>query len=669
MSHTDLKLIKRPRIVLSGLLLVLVLATSAFGQEPFATYPLSPVGYSSIKIFDNQGKFAGRILSDKRYWTPIDKIPFFLQKALIAVEDSRFYEHSGIDYRGIARAMVKNVVKRRMAEGGSTITQQLIKNKFLSSEKTIDRKIKEAEMALEFEKTYSKKQILEMYFNEIYYGNGAWGITQAARIYFDKYPEELTDAECSMLAGVPKNPGRYNPLGKPAVVAQRKDVILKRMLDLEWIDAKQHKALRSTAVKVVPHNQAMYYIAHIRSKLVETYGAGIIDQGGLEVTTAMDLKLQLLAEKTLAAGVKKIAPDLQGALVSIDPINGDVLAAVGGVDYIKSPYNRAFTAKRQPGSSIKPLIYAAALDNGFTAATVMNDTPVAYNRGNGEVWKPLNYGGEQYGDLSIRKALANSNNVITVRLLDTIGVNNFVDYAAKFGLALRKPNDLSLALGTEDVTLSELVTAYAPLANNGSRPAVRTIIRIFDHNKQAWTETPPVVTAAISPATAFVTTDILKDVLTYGTAKSLKKLSQERPAAGKTGTTDDYKDAWFVGYTPQMVTGVWVGHDKPKSGGRGFTGGAIAAPIWGQYMRQAQSGKPVVDFQRPETVVSVLVDPTTGKLAAPACPTKKDEFFIAGTEPYEYCPKHGGGLLSPLPIPKQLPMSSAKVPMLDGALK
>jgi membrane carboxypeptidase/penicillin-binding protein len=236
-------------------------------------------------------------------------------------------------------------------------------------------------------------------------------------------------------------------------------------------------------------------------------------------------------------------------------------------------------------------------------------------------------------------------------------VNNFVDYAARFGLSLRKPNDLSLALGTEEVTLSELVSAYTPFANNGSRSEARTILKIYDYSKQAWTDTQPAVTTAVSPATAFVTTDILRDVLTYGTAKSQKKLSQERPTAGKTGTTDDYKDAWFVGYTPQLVTGVWVGHDKPRSGGRGFTGGAVAAPIWGQYMRSAQAGRPAVDFQRPDTVVTVAIDPATGKLAAPDCPFKRDEVFISGTEPSEYCPKHGGELLPPLP--RQLPMSSS----------
>ena len=628
--------------VISGCFLVLGFVSSALAQESFATYPPQPSGYTSIQVFDNQRHFVGRILPDKRYWTSIDHIPSFLLKAVVAVEDSRFYEHGGIDIRGIARALVKDVVKRKMVEGGSTITQQLMKNKYLSGEKSIDRKLKEAQMAMDFEKKYSKQQILEMYLNEIYYGNGAWGIAQASRIYFDKKPEELSDAECSLLAGVPKNPGRYNPLGKPNLVAGRRDVVLKRMLELGKISRRQYKSLRTHPVKVVQHNQAPYYLAHIRSKLIEQYGGGIIEQGGLEVTTAMDLNLQKLAEKALHDGVKRISPDLQGALLCLDPATGNVLAAVGGVDYARSPYNRAFSAKRQPGSAIKPLIYAAALENGFTAASVLNDAPVAYNRGNGEVWKPLNYGREHYGNLTLRKALAYSNNVITVKLLDKVGVPNFVDFAGKFGLTLRKPNDLSLALGSEEVTLSELVTAYAPLANNGLRLEARTIIRIYDHNRKAWTESSPVVTPSVAPATAFVTTQMMKDVMIYGTAKSLKKFSHERPSAGKTGTTDDYRDAWFVGFTPQMVTGVWVGYDKPRPGGKGFTGGGVAVPIWERFMRPALAGKPVVDFQKPDTVVSVSIDPTTGKLAVPECPSKRDEFFISGTEPSEYCPKHGG---------------------------
>jgi 1A family penicillin-binding protein len=655
-----------PNIITFLLILGLGFVSSASAQDSLATYPPLPYGYSSIKVFDNQSRFVGRIVPEKRYWTPIDRIPLFLQNAVVAVEDARFYEHGGIDVRGIARALVKDVVKGRLAEGGSTITQQLIKNRYLTGVKTIERKLDEARMAMDFEKKYTKKQILEMYLNEIYYGNGAWGIAQAARLYFDKNPEELTDAECSLLAGVPKNPARYNPLGQSAKVTGRRDVVLRRMEDLKMISSGQRQQLRANPPKIIPAGQAPYYMAHIKGKLVERYGPQIIEQGGLDVISAMDLNLQKLAEKTLAEGVRKISPQLQGALISLDPVNGDVLAAVGGVDAAKSPYNRAFAARRQPGSSIKPLIYAAALEKGVTASSNWDDAPVSYNRGNGEIWKPLNYGKEQFGELTLREALAYSNNVITIKLLESIGVPYFVDYARKMGLPLRAQNDLSLALGTEEVTLSELVQSYAPLANGGLRTEPRTIIRIYDRNRHVWTETPPATVAVISPEAAFVTTSMLEDVMVYGTAKSLKRFSTERPVAGKTGTTDDYRDAWFVGYTPQMVTGIWVGYDRPKPGGKGFTGGAIAAPVWERFMRQALAGKPAVDFAKPETVVVATIDPATGYLATIDCPEQAEEFYVAGTAPTEYCPEHGGGLLDPLPETTTVPESKGNQSEEDG---
>ena len=626
----------RNYLVITLILLTFTPLNLAHALEAFATYPALPNGYSSIKVFDNRGNFAGRILPEQRYWVPIERIPQFLQKAVVAVEDSRFYEHGGIDIRGIARAIVKDVVKRRLAEGGSTITQQLIKNKFLTAEKSIDRKVKEGMLALEFENKYSKKQILEMYFNEIYYGNGAWGVAQAARLYFDKNPEELTDAECSLLAGVQKNPGRYNPLAKSVDVGMRRDVVLKRMVDLGMIDTGRQSELRNKPPVITPPSKAPYYLAHIRATLIERLGSATVDQGGLEVTTAMDLKLQILAEKTLKDGVRKISPQLQGALVSLDPRNGDLLAVVGGVDIAKPVFNRAFLAKRQPGSSIKPLIYATALEQGITAASIWNDTPAIYDRGNGERWTPKNYDGKSHGELSQREALASSNNVVAVKLLEQIGLNPFADQALKMGLSLRG-RDLSLALGTDEVTPVELVTAYAPFANGGSRPEPRSIIRIYDTNRRVWTDNPPILTPALSPASAYITTQMLKDVLITGTARNLKKFAMEHPAAGKTGTTDDYRDAWFVGYTPQMVTGVWVGNDKPKPGGKGFTGGAAAAPIWGAFMRQAVSGKPEIDFVRPDNVLSVSIGSTGDCLAPEGWPERHDEYFISGSEPQRYC--------------------------------
>lgn len=642
LCHLSPLLKKTAYSIVSGIVLLLFLILPARAQENATAYPPLPSGYTSIKVFDNQRRFVGRILPEKRYTTSIDRIPVFLQNAVVAVEDARFYEHGGIDIRGIARALVKDVVKRKLAEGGSTITQQLIKNRYLSGEKTIERKFDEARMAIEFEQKYSKKQILEMYFNEIYYGNGAWGIAQAARLYFDKNPEELSDAECAQLAGVQKNPARYNPLGKPADITGRRDVVLKRMMELNMITPRQRQELRAKPASVVKPGQAPQYLAHIRNKLIERYGAEIIEQGGLEVTASLDLNLQKQAEQTLRDGVKRISPELQGALVCLDPATGDVLAAVGSADGISTAFNRAFLARRQPGSAIKPMIYAAALEKGFTAGSMLDDTPAVYSRGNNETWKPLNYGREQYGTLSLRRALAYSNNVIAVKLLDAIGVPYFVDFTGKMGLPLRAENGLSLALGTSEVTLNDLVAAYTPLATGGARSEARVIIRIYDRNRRTWLENPPVITPVLSPATAFVTTQMLKDVMTYGTAKSLKKFSLAHPSAGKTGTTDDYRDAWFVGYTPQIVTGVWVGYDKPRPGGKGFTGGGIAAPIWERFMRKAVALKPAGDFTRPETVISVAIDPATGCPATAASPESRDEFYVAGTEPMEYCSEHGG---------------------------
>jgi len=635
-------------------LILLTTALPAKAGENIAAYPLLPSGYTSIRVFDREGRFVGRILPEGRYWTPIERIPPFLQNALVAVEDARFYEHGGIDVRGIARALVKDVVKGKLVEGGSTITQQLIKNKYLSGEKTIDRKLKEGIMAVEFEQKYSKKQILEMYFNEIYYGNGAWGIAQAARLYFDKNPEELSEAECALLAGVPKNPGRYNPRGDSARVMGRRDVVLQRMVAVKMITAKRKQELRAQRVTFTQPNQAPYYLAHIKSRLIEKYGREISEQGGLEIAAALDLKLQKLAEQTLRDGVKRVSPQLQGALLSLDTATGDLLAAVGGADYAQSDFNRAFYARRQPGSAIKPLIYAAALEKGITAGSIRDDAPVTYSNGSSGSWTPQNYGREMYGALSLRQALAYSNNIVAVKLLEEVGVPDFTALAGKLGLPLRTRNDLSLALGTEEVSLHELVQAYSPLANGGLRSEARSIIRIFDRRSNTVTENQPLLTPAISPAVAFVATSMLKDVMTYGTAKSLRKFSQERPSAGKTGTTDDYRDAWFIGYTPQVVTGIWVGHDKPKPAGKGFTGGAVAAPIWERFMRPALAARPAADFPQPESVLSVTIDPVSGYPANSDCPDKREEFFIAGTVPSTSCPLHGGPPLQPLPLPEPI---------------
>lgn len=660
---SPLLLVKRLSLVCLGILLYSVfLASTAFAQEKFAKYPTLPVGYSSIKVFDHKSRFVGRLPAESRYWVPLDRIPVFLQKALVAIEDVRFYQHGGIDIRGIARALVKDVVKGKMAEGGSTITQQLIKNKYLTGEKTLDRKLTEARLAMEFERRYSKKQILEMYFNEIYFGNGAWGIAQAARLYFDKTPEQLNESECALLAGVPKAPARYNPYGKNVAVSARRNLVLSRMAELGLITEKQKRTLAAQSIVTAKRSEAPYYLAHIRNKLIDLYGSKVIEHGGLDVISAMDLPMQKLAEQTVREGVKDISPELEGALLCLDPATGDVLAAVGGVDFKQSSYNRAFFARRQPGSAIKPLIYAAALEKDFTASSFMSDSPVSYSRGEKGTWQPQNYGKQHYGEITLRQALAYSNNIITVKLLEAIGVPYFTEFAGKLGLSLHSANGLSLALGTDDVTLHDLVSAYAPFANGGLQPKSRTIIRVYDRNRRTWAENPAAVTPVLAPEVAYVTTQMLKDVMLYGTAKSLEKFSREHHAAGKTGTTDDYRDAWFVGYTPRLVTGVWVGYDKPKPGGKGFTGGAVSAPIWGRFMRAVLAADHTADFSKPDSVVTVAIDPTTGNLATPDCPTQRDEVYLEGTEPIEYCREHGdvAPAMSEAPVPSDADRSDTQ---------
>ena len=623
-----------------------------------ATFPPLPQGQMSIIVNDSQGRFVGRILPQNRYWVTLDRIPAFLQQALLAVEDARFYEHGGIDLRGIARAFLKDVTKGRMAEGGSTITQQLVKNQLQDSAPTLDRKLREARMAMDYEKKYTKQQILDMYFNDIYFGNGANGIAQAARLYFDKTPDQLTPGECLLLAGVPKNPGRYNPFGTPADVGGRRDVVLKRMVELKLITPEQSQSLRAHPAAAQGPGQAPAYLARIRDELIQTYGPERIEEGGLEVTAALDLELQRQAERAVADGVRRIAPDLQGALVCMDAATGDVLAAVGGVGPAANAVNRAFYARRQPGSAIKPLIYAAALEQGITAASLWNDTPVAYSGAEGRTWKPQNYGLERFGDLTLRQALAHSSNVVTVKLLDQVGVPRLVDFAARLGLSLRAEDGLSLALGTDEVTLDDLVQAYTPFAAAGDRIRARTILRIHDSRAGAWTDLGSVRSPAVDPGAAYVATQMLKDVLSYGTAKNLRRFAQTRPMAGKTGTTENSVDAWFVGFTPQLVTGVWVGWDQPKSGGRGFTGGLAAAPIWERFMARALAGRPPVDFPRPDSVVTAVIDPRTGLLAKDGAVDSQVEFFLKGTEPGAQGP-------APEPPPAQLsPEPGEPVPAL-----
>ncbi len=641
------------KYLLNGIffLFFILVITCAYADEP--SYPADVVWtrpgahFSSVKIYDARERLLTRLLPDHKEMVKIDQIPIDLQNALVAVEDHRFYSHHGVDVLGVGRALVKNIIKGRVVEGGSTITQQLVKNMLLSNEKTMSRKFKEGMLALEFEQKYSKKQILEMYFNYVYFGNGAWGVQQAARLYFDKNVSDLSLAECAVLSGIPKSPNNFNPFAGKVRSKERRNLVLSKMVEHGFLDKKRASGALKSPLSVANQPGKSYFSEYIRQKLIDRFGEGVIRTGGYKIYTTLDLDLQRSAEQALADGLKRVegkssqAAGLQGAFLAIDPRNGHIKAVVGGRDFHTSPYNRAFYARRQPGSSFKPFIYAAALEKGFPVSSIWSDESLSYDIGNGKVWKPSNYDNKYFGHQSLRDAMAYSNNLVTIRLLEAIGIASVQDVAGRLGVKSQLEYNLSLALGTSETSLQELVYAYAAFADHGRMSAPLSILKIADRGGNVVFEGAPSISQGISPEAAYLITDMLKGAVDYGTAKNVRVYGFKGICAGKTGTTDDCTDAWFIGYTPEIAAGLWVGYDQPRSMGRTLTGGAVCAPIWAEFMCKAKRYISLTPFIMPETLIMQKIDPATGLLAAEACPQKKMELFIPGTEPTTYCTEHG----------------------------
>ena len=632
-------------------------------------------------VYDRNEKLVHEFFKENRSIVPLREIPRPLVQAILAIEDRRFYSHWGIDPIRLARALVTDIITHSPQQGGSTITQQLARNLFLTHEKTMTRKLKEIVLAIRIEQTYTKDEILEMYFNQIYFGEGAYGVDAAAKVYFGKRVQELTLPECALLAGLPRNPRDYSPRRDPDRAIRRRNLVLSQMLAAKFINRGAYEQASEAPLGVTKTRynaqEAPYYMEMVRQYLDERYGSNQLYEGGLKVHIAMDIDIQHAAEDALerrltaleqrnqnkktravlakAGGApardKNQTEYLQGAIVSIEPSSGQILALVGGRDFNDSNFNRAVQAARQPGSAFKPFIYTAAIDNGFSPTDIILDTPVSFRAGNGQDWSPQNYDKKFRGPVTLRSALANSVNVPAAKLLQKLGTTVVTSYARRMGIKSRLSPDLSLALGTSEVNLLELVSSYGVFANQGVRVPPVYILKVEDKNGKVLEENRPTAEEVLSPETALTMTSMMESVLENGTAASARALGFTLPAAGKTGTTDDYSDAWFVGYVPGVVTGVWVGFDRKQKIGPGMTGAAAALPVWVDVMLAATKNRPPQDFPVPSGVVSRLICTETGLLANPACPSTEIELFREGSEPTGYCNVHTGTAKPPTETP------------------
>ena len=604
-----------------------------------------------------------RIWEERRLVT-LEEVPPLLIRAVLAIEDERFYHHWGIDPISVLRAFMANMRSGGIVQGGSTLTQQLMKNFFLGSERTIERKVKEALMALVAEWKYSKDEILGNYLNEIYLGQkgaqGIFGLWEASQFYFGKELSQLTVGEMALLSGLIKAPNRYSPYRSVKAAASRRNIVLGKMFEDGFIPRRQYeRALKEVLrprefVKVV--NNAPFYVDFLRKELAENYSRQVLVAEGLRIFTSLDLQLQGLAEKALSDGLKQLEErfphllkagkkdSLEGAIVVIKPQTGEIKAMVGGRDYQKSQFNRVVQARRQPGSIFKPFVYLAAFIYGsedgtrrFTPTSLVEDSPFTWSY-EGQEWKPANYNEQYYGLVTFRHALEKSLNSATARIASEVGIKKVRDVAYRLGLQGPLPLIPSLALGAVEVTPLEIARAYSTLANGGVRTNPLAVKQVIDQRSQVLEKRNVRVKKVISPRVAFMMNHLLKGVLDRGTGRGARRRGFNRPAAGKTGTTNDTRDAWFAGYTPDLLAVVWVGFDRQSE--IGLTGAQAALPIWTEFMKKAAAGSPLTDFIPPPGIEFIDVDPLSGYRATPNCPRVVREAFFKSEAPLAFCPLH-----------------------------
>jgi 1A family penicillin-binding protein len=612
-------------------------------------------------LLDSKGALIAPLAPVKRVNVPLTRVPRHVQAAFIAIEDRRFYTHHGIDWHGVARAFVENVKAGGVREGASTITMQLARNVFLShraSERSVTRKLLEWRYARLIESALSKPDILERYLNVVYLGNGVYGVEGASQDLFGKSVRNVTLAEAALLAGLPKAPSAYTPRRDPSRARERRSVVLT-VLERERVATRTAiAAARATSIGSLPaewqppRRTDSWAVETVRATLDSLRRVGAIpstvSDAQLRVRATFDRRAQFAAERAIAGGAAQIDNErswwtdrplrTQGALVAIDPMTGAIRALVGGRRIERKGFNRALRAHRQPGSAFKPFVYVAALQQGFTAATMVDDEPVTVGEGRAE-WTPANFNDDYAGRVTVRDALARSANAATVRISRDVGIPRIIAQAQAMGIESALPAVPALALGAGAVTPLELTVAYAPFGNGGMRVQPYAVEQIEDiFGNVLWRHPPAAVRNVLDAREAFLVTSLLRGVVDEGTGRAVRSAGIRGPVAGKTGTTNDGTDVWFVGYTPTLVASVWFGSDDPTPLGDNASGGRLAAPVWARFLRDGwHSPEKDAVWRVPAGIVSRQIDIGTGKLAMDWCGPSRREYFRDGTVPTESC--------------------------------
>ena len=641
-------------------------------------------------LFDLDDRPIFSIPTQHRIEIPFDRMSKHLRDAIVAVEDVRFYDHDGIDGIRVIGAVITDLRERRAAEGASTITQQLARVSFLTRDKTLRRKLREAILAQRIEQLYSKEEILEIYLNKVYFGAGLYGAEAAALGYFGRPASDLTLSEAAMLAGVVRAPSTTNPTVDMGRALDRRNVVLKLMREHAFIDQSEYASALAdqvTLVDTLRHDDpsGLHFKEVVRRQLVEIFGKDAVYKDRLRVYTTIDPEMQKAAEAAVATTLGEIEARitvksgevLQGSLFALDPATGAVRAVVGGRDISGVGLNRALQTKRQPGSAFKPFIYAAALEGGYSPSSVISglNQPIATFEG---AWLPEDEHSSA-DSMTMRAALRTSSNRAAVRVLEDVGIQRAVSYASNLGVGA-VPNVPSLALGSGEVTLASMTSAYAAFAQEGMVREPFFIRRVEDSEGNILFQSDPKPRRAISRETAFLMASMLEDVIDAGTASVARKMGFTLPAAGKTGTTNDFVDAWFVGFTPKLVTGVWVGFDRPRTIVKNGFAGQLAVPMWARFMKVATAGDPETTFIQPDDIVAVEVCRLSGDLPVPGCRNAASigatgeityksmvygDYFVRGREPLRTCAAHAAEAL-PYPEPYFAATAFDDIPSLMG---